>query len=81
MMKKYKIFVVIVAIVMLSTLGVAVGEMIKYFNNSSDSEQPKVKGFVQITYTKTCIDGVVYLIADSGLGVKFNRDGKIETCD
>ncbi|HEG8091980.1 TPA: hypothetical protein SFZ51_001596 [Campylobacter jejuni] len=78
--KAYKVFLVLVIVVVLFAV-LAGYQFIQFTNNSSESDQHKVEGFVQISYTKTCINGVVYLLTDSGISVKLNKQGQVEVCN
>lgn len=77
--KAYKVFLILVIVVVLFAILVAY-QFVQFANNSSESDQHEVKGFVKVSYTKTCIDGVVYLLTESGVSVKFNNQGQVEMC-
>lgn len=78
--KAYKVFLTLVVMVVLFTI-LVVYQCIQFTHNSSKSDQHEAEGFVQISYTKTCIDGVVYLLTDSGISVKLNKQGQVEVCN
>lgn len=54
---------------------------VSYAHAVNDRNEPTIVGYDTYSFvTETCIDGVLYLVKNQSITVKYNRDSTVATC-